>query len=726
MFNTVTDNSPYNSKEIQNPIKTFPTDSSSGTWVTLAVPSLYCAECMASVERILNALPFVYEARVNLSLKHVITRIDSASNDQNLITYLRKNGYEAFKLNSHIIEEIKVDDVGKSLLIRVGVSGFAMMNVMLLSVAVWSGAEGVTRDLFHWISATIAVPAALFSAQPFFGRAWQALRMRRLNMDAPISLAIILALATSIWETTLSGQHAYFDAALTLIFFLLIGRYLDHLTRRKVRSAAQELAALEEPYIVCIDEGQEVRVNIKDVKLNDLILVRPGTRIPVDGKIVQGTSDVDRSILSGESTPEHISCGSLVYSGELNLTGKLIIQAIAVGRDTTLQKIIDLVTIAESARTNYTPIADRAARLYAPGVHILSLLSFLSWYLTTQDLRLALNIASAVLIITCPCALGLAVPAVMISASGKLFKRGLLVKNTTALERLAQIDAVYFDKTGTLTTELPKLTTLPTDDSRTLTIALGLADGSNHPFAKVLVENLTKKGLIGATISGLRELPGLGIEGRVNGIPVKLGRANWIGTKSKIQSATWLKIGEKEPMEFTFEESIRSGSQELVAKLRSRGFRIGILSGDNEGAVSKVAGELGITEFHYDLRPEEKSKFISEEQKKGRRILMIGDGLNDAIALTTAHVSISPGTALDITRIASDIIFLGKRIDALGYTLLVAKDAQKRIKQNLSFAVLYNIIAVPVAVIGLVTPLIAAIAMSISSVIVSMNAFRIR
>ena len=314
----------------------------------------------------------------------------------------------------------------------------------------------------------------------------------------------------------------------------------------------------------------------------------------------------------------------------------------------------------------------------------------------------------------------------MISASGKLFKRGLLVKNTTALERLAQIDAVYFDKTGTLTTELPKLTTLPTDDSRTLTIALGLADGSNHPFAKVLVENLTKKGLIGATISGLRELPGLGIEGRVNGIPVKLGRANWIGTKSKIQSATWLKIGEKEPMEFTFEESIRSGSQELVTKLRSRGFRIGILSGDNEGAVSKVAGELGITEFHYDLRPEERSKFISEEQKKGRRILMIGDGLNDAIALTTAHVSISPGTALDITRIASDIIFLGKRIDALGYTLLVAKDAQKRIKQNLSFAVLYNIIAVPVAVTGLVTPLIAAIAMSISSVIVSMNAFRIR
>src|SRR6056297_2139639 len=413
--------------------------SESAAQILISLPTIHCAACIAKIEQGLEAEPGVRGARVNLTRKRASITADPEITPAHLVRGVEALGYEAHELNTASLRATETDRAGRDLLMRMAVAGFASMNVMLLSISVWSGAEDATRDLFHWISAAITLPAIAFSGVPFFRNAWAALRNGRLNMDVPIVLAIVLAIVTSLWETMLSGEHAYFDAALALTFFLLAGRYLDHRTRAIARSAAEELTALEVPRATRLsDTGDEV-VNVAELAVGDLILVRPGGRMPVDGEIVSGASEIDRSLLTGETMPVFAGEGQAVSAGEVNLTGPLTIRASAVGAETSLHRMADLVAIAESGRSRYTSLADKAAKLYAPGVHILSGLSFLGWYLYTWDMRTALNIAAAVLIITCPCALGLAVPAVTTAASGRLFRRGMLIKHETALERLAQV-----------------------------------------------------------------------------------------------------------------------------------------------------------------------------------------------------------------------------------------------------------------------------------------------
>ena len=392
--------------------------------LALSLPGIHCQACISTVERELNAHPGIHSARVNLTLKRALIEAEPDVQATDLIPLLEGAGFEAHELDLAALAATQNDKAGRDLLMRLAVAGFASMNVMLLSVSVWSGASDATRDMFHWISAAIAFPAVIFAAQPFFANAWTALRVGRLNMDVPIVLALVLALATSLWETSLSGEHAYFDAALTLTFFLLAGRYLDYRTRAVARSAAEELAALEVPRAIRLLDGDEYEVPVADLAIGDLILVRPGGRMPVDGEIMDGQSELDRSLLTGETLPVFAEPGLAVSAGEVNLTGPLTIRATAVGEDTSLHRMADLVAIAESGRSRYTSLADSAAKLYAPGVHILSALAFAGWYLWTFDIRTALNIAAAVLIITCPCALGLAVPAVTTAASGRLFKKG--------------------------------------------------------------------------------------------------------------------------------------------------------------------------------------------------------------------------------------------------------------------------------------------------------------
>ncbi|HAW45733.1 MAG TPA: ATPase, partial [Roseovarius sp.] len=419
--------------------------------IALSLPTIHCAACISKIESALDAHPQVRSARVNLTLKRASIDAAPGVTADEMRALVERLGYEAHELDAGTLNATATDKAGRDLLMRLAVAGFAAMNVMLLSISVWSGADAATRDLFHWISAAITLPAIAFSGMPFFRNAWAALRQGRLNMDVPITLAIVLAVITSLWETSLSGEHAYFDAAIALTFFLLAGRYLDHRTRAIARSAAEELTALEVPRATRLHDGEEEVVSVSELAAGDLILVRPGGRMPVDGEIVGGTSEIDRSLLTGETRPVFAGEGQAVSAGEVNLTGPLTIRATAVGAETSLHRMADLVAIAESGRSRYTSLADRAAKLYAPGVHILAGLSFVGWYFYTWDLRTALNIAAAVLIITCPCALGLAVPAVTTAASGRLFRRGMLIKHETALERLAQVDTVVFDKTGTLT-----------------------------------------------------------------------------------------------------------------------------------------------------------------------------------------------------------------------------------------------------------------------------------
>ncbi|MDA7426129.1 heavy metal translocating P-type ATPase [Thalassococcus lentus] len=698
----------------------------SETHISLSLPTIHCAACMSKIERALNAAPGVHKARVNLTMKRVAIDAEPDLTAEDLIPVVEAAGYEAHELDATALGVTANDKAGRDLLMRLAVAGFAAMNVMLLSIAVWSGAEGATRDLFHWISAAIVLPAVAFSAQPFFRNAWTALKAGSLNMDVPISLAILLALVTSLWETSLSGEHAYFDAAIALTFFLLTGRYLDHRTRSIARSAAQELAALEVPRALRVVNGQEHKVAVSELCVGDLIRLRPGARMPVDGEIVEGASELDRSLLTGETLPVQALPGTRISAGEVNLTGPLLIRATAVGKDTSLQQMADLVAVAESGRSRYTSLADRAAKLYAPGVHILSALAFVGWFLYSGDLRVALNIAAAVLIITCPCALGLAVPAVTTAASGRLFKKGLLIKSATALERLANVDTVVFDKTGTLTAGTPEVQNLGDFTRKDLEITLALAMGSSHPLSQALVAAAQSAGIKPAKVEAIREVPGHGTEGIWRGRQVRLGRANWVGGGTSRQTAAWLRIDDNDAQAFFFADRLRAGAEEAVRALIQAEKRVILMSGDTAPAVEDLAGRLGIQHWLAEALPGDKAARIETLRKEGAKVLMVGDGLNDTAALTAADVSISPASALDAARVASDIVLLGNSLAPIPDALITSGKALRRIRENFTIATWYNVFAVPLAIAGLCSPLIAALAMSASSITVSLNALRLR
>ena len=696
--------------------------------LALSLPTIHCQACISKVERGLNAHPGIHSARVNLTLKRALIEADPEVRADDLIPVLEGLGFEAHELDLATLAATQSDRAGRDLLMRLAVAGFASMNVMLLSISVWSGASDATRDMFHWISAAIAFPAVIFAGKPFFTNAWSALRVGRLNMDVPIVLALALALITSLWETSLSGEHAYFDAALTLTFFLLAGRYLDYRTRAVARSAAEELAALEVPRAIRMEEGdREVEVAVSELAIGDLILVRPGGRMPVDGVIATGQSELDRSLLTGETLPVFAEPGTQVSAGEVNLTGPLVVRAEAVGEDTSLHRMADLVAIAESGRSRYTSLADSAAKLYAPGVHILSALAFIGWYLYTYDLRMALNIAAAVLIITCPCALGLAVPAVTTAASGRLFKKGMLIKHSTALERLAGVDTVVFDKTGTLTAGTPQLENLDGFSRAELEIALALAEGSSHPLSRSLTAAARAAGIAPAEVTELQERPGFGTEGLYQGRTVRLGRAAWLGADQGSQTAAWLDTGDgTAPRGFLFHDALRPGAAEAVAQLHAAGKEVLLISGDTTAAVEDLAHRLGIQKWLAEALPQDKAARVQALSDQGRKVLMVGDGLNDTAALTAAHVSISPASALDAARVASDIVLLGQDLEPIAEACVVASKATKRIRENFRIATLYNVIAVPLAIAGFATPLIAALAMSSSSITVSLNALRLK
>ena len=694
--------------------------------IMLSLPLAHCAACISTVEGALARVPGVRSARVNLTLKRVSIEAAPEVTAADLIRVLEGEGQEAHELDPGLLSATETDRQGRDLLMRLGVAFFSMMNVMLLSVAVWSGAEDATRDLFHWISAAIALPTVIFAGQPFFRSAWASLRVGKLGMDVPISLALILASSISVYETWMSGHHAYFDAAVMLAFFLLLGRYLDHRTRAIARSAAEELAALEVPRAILLVDGAEVETAISAVVPGDEVLVRPGARMPVDGLVIHGASELDRSLLTGESLPVPAGAGTVVSAGEVNLTGPLTVRVTAAGKESSLHRMADLVAVAEGAKTRYTSLADRAAKLYSPLVHILSFSAFGYWmWATGGDIRHAINISAAVLIITCPCALGLAVPAVITSASGKLFRKGLLIKHGTALERLAEVDTVVFDKTGTLTMGVLDPVALEDHPREAVAVATALAMGSSHPLARALAEGAKALGIASAVVEDLREVPGQGIEGRWQGRRVRLGRADWCGADAIPATATYLSLG-GQTHAFAFTDRPRPGAPEAVAAFLSQGMRVELLSGDSEAPVRELAERLGISDWKAGVLPEEKAARVAALSAEGRKVLMVGDGLNDTAALAAAHVSISPATALDAARVASDIVLLGQDMAPIADAVRIGRQSARRMVENFLISGGYNVVAVPLALVGAATPLAAALAMSLSSITVSLNAMRLR
>lgn len=700
----------------------------------LMVEGIHCAACVWLIENLLRQQPGVISARMNMTTRRLTLRWRGGEGiDPNaLVEPVSRIGYRLVPYNPAALSR-ETEKHEKMLLRAMAVSGFASGNVMLLSVSVWAGVDmGVhTRDLFHYISALIAFPTVFYAIRPFWASAWAALRHGRTNMDVPIVIGIVITMLMSLWETTRSGDHAYFEASVMLLFFLLIGRYLDSRARGRARSAAEHLLALAaQPVMVLQPDGTTRMVPADQVSAGAQVIVAAGERIGIDGAIVDGRSDVDTSLITGESVPTTVAPGDRVFAGTLNLGAPLRLTVTAVGEGTLLSEIVRLMEVAEQGRARYMALADKVARGYSPVVHILALATFLGWtVLGGMAWQLALLIAVSVLIITCPCALALAVPVVQVVASGRLMRRGILVKSATALERLRQVDTLVFDKTGTLTIGRPEL--LPangawTDDA--LRLAAGLAGASRHPLSRALVRACPTA----PVVDGVQEHPGQGLSATVPGVgEVRLGSRGFVGGAANRPShdagpEIWLATGEgKAPCRFSFSDTARSDAAETLATLKRQGLRVELLSGDREAAVRALAEALGIETWQAGCSPTDKTARLEALRAEGRVVAMVGDGLNDAPALAAAHVSLSPSTAVDISQTAADLVFQGEKLAPVIEALEVARKSDRLVRQNFALTFFYNIITIPVAVAGFVTPLLAAVAMSASSVVVIVNALRL-
>lgn len=690
--------------------------------VDLAVPAVHCGACMVAVEQALKRLDGVESARVNLSTKRVSVRWREGKVPP-LAQALAAIGYPP-----HLF-----DDLGSSrdsglteLLWAVAISGFAAGNIMLLSVSVWSGAEGATRDLFHWVSALIALPALAFAGRIYYRSAWSALRHGRMNMDVPIAIGVSLAYAMSLYETITHGHHAYFDASVSLLFFLLIGRTLDHVMRDRARQAVIGLARLEPrgALVVAADGSREYRP-VGEIEAGMRLLIAAGERIPVDGRIEEGRSDIDCSAVTGETEPVLGERGAFVRAGTLNVSAPLTLLALKPASQSFLADMVRMMEAAEGGRAKYRRIAERVSALYAPVVHLTALVTFAGWMAVDGDWHRAMTIAIAVLIITCPCALGLAVPIVQVMAARRLFEAGIMVKDGSALERLAEADAAVFDKTGTLTMGRPRLVNVDGIDHDILTTAAELAAHSRHPFSRAIAAAAgAASGRV--VFSDLREEPGLGIEGRADGHVWRLGRRVWATDGAFAEPATVLSRDGVEVAAFRFADTLRPGAAAAVAAVRAGIGPTEMLSGDTAQACAGIAAGLELDRVNAAMLPAGKVERIRELAAEGRKVLMVGDGLNDAPALAAAHVSMAPSSAADIGRNAADFVFLRESLGAVPMAARIARDAGRLIRQNIALAIVYNAIAVPIAILGHVTPLIAAIAMSLSSLLVIANALRLR
>jgi len=687
--------------------------------VELAVPNVHCGGCIHTVESNLNKLDGVVSSRVNLSTKRVTIKWRE-NNPPAVIETLVSIGYPP-----HLFEdEGGKDKVLSELLWATGVAGFAASNIMLLSVSVWSGAEASTRDLFHWISALIAIPALAYAGRIFFRSAWSALRRGRTNMDVPISIGVALAYALSLYETVHSGAHAYFDASVSLLFFLLIGRTLDHVMRNRARVAVNGLARLAPRGATVLGEdGSRDYLPLNEIQPGMTLAIAAGERIPVDGVVLDGATDIDCSMATGESAPQTAAPGTDIRAGMLNLTHPITMKATAAAKDSFLAEMVRLMEAAESGRAGYRRLADRASAAYAPVVHLTAFLTMIAWVVASGDWHRSITIAIAVLIITCPCALGLAVPMVQVVAARRLFENGVMAKDGSAMERLANIDTAVFDKTGTLTVGDARLINRDEIGDDAMRLAAALAAWSNHPRSRVITAAKPEDHETIA-FSDIEEQAGYGVQAKLDGATYRLGRASWALGREGAEGTVLARDGEL-LASFRFEDRLRQDTVEALQALQSRGIRVEIMSGDNEANVATIARKLGISTYRAGVLPGDKAKHMADLAAEGRKVLMVGDGLNDAPALAAAYVSMAPATAADVGRNAADFVFLHESMTAIPFTHQIAQRSGKLIRQNFAIAIAYNLIAVPIAVLGYVTPLIAAVAMSGSSIIVVANALRL-
>ena len=703
--------------------------------INLMIEGLHCAACVWLIENVLKKQSAVKKARINMSTKRLYLEWSGQGKDaknvgNDLVKLIFNLGYRLIPFDAEFLEasEKKYDG---SMLKALAVSGFASGNVMLISVALWANSSlqmGVaTRNLLYWVSALIALPAIVYSGRIFVVSAFNSIKQSRTNMDVPIAVAIFLASIISIFEAITKGEHAYFDSVIMLIFFLLIGRYLDFSARRKAFSITGDLMMLAGISATIILDNKHKIIASKDLQKNMILNVAMGERIAADGLIIQGKSEIDTSVITGESNPKKCQVGDEVFAGMVNLGNALQVRITKAREETLLAKIVVMVEQIETSKNYYTKIADVVSKYYTPIVHLVALITFIIWCVIGIGWHHSLLNAAAVLIITCPCALALAVPVVQIVAAGRLLKQGILIKNGEALERLNKVDTIVFDKTGTLTVGKPKLVSNSLFVSEEIMrMTASLAAKSKHPLSRALVESF-KGELIDLEV---KEIPGMGLVANYNGEEMRLGNLRHC---QEISSAA-IQNNEELPQiffkyqnqitTFIFQDQLRSDAKSTIKQLYN--YNLILLSGDKESVVKSTANQLGIAKYYFEKTPDQKLEILKALKNKNKNILMVGDGINDAPSLMLADVSISPASAADISKNIADIIFQSQKLQPILETIKTAKKSSQIIKQNLAFALFYNLVAVPFAIMGYVVPLFAALAMSSSSIVVVLNALRIK
>ena len=700
-------------------------DSNNAHQIDLIVKGAHCGGCLSKIEKGLTDLEPVSQARMNLSTLRL--RVSWRGEKEFVNTIIERLSNLGFGGAPYDVSDSSTQKQSetRTLLLAMAVAGFAAMNVMLLSIAVWSGGEEMsvqTHTLFHWISAAIALPTVIYSGRVFFKSAWSALKEQQTNMDVPISLALILASGLSLYETIKGNPDTYFDAAVMLLFLLLIGRYLDARLRFQTGEAARRLAALQVTSATRIlSDGSIKTVPARDVMPGDRLLIPAGQKLAVDCIIETGISDIDMQIATGETKLRSYGPGDALFSGTTNLGAPLTVKAIAKYSDSFLSEITELVEMGQQKKGRFVRIADKAAKAYVPVVHSVAALTFIGWYMFSGDLRQSTLNAIAVLIITCPCALGLAVPAVQIVAAGRLFKQGILLKSGDALERLAKVRHVIFDKTGTLTQGRFSLENEKEITAENLALIGSLAKFSSHPLSRSL--SIYAKDL---SLEKVQEFAGQGICASFEGKTIKLGSASFLDMSLPQASNTHIgfSIEGQSPLSLQMQDTLRPDTIDTLKSLQSQGLSYEMLSGDSEAVAKDIADQLGIDNYKAEVSPRQKMSRIQLRMKEGEFPLMVGDGINDAPALAEAYCSMSLAGAADISRASADIILQEDKLSSLPLAINTAQQAHKRIVENLTLAVCYNFIAIPLAVAGLVNPLIAAIAMSGSSLLVTLNALR--
>jgi Cu2+-exporting ATPase len=687
----------------------------------LIVAGLTCGACVWLVEQALAAEPDVLKARASLTARRLsITWRGEAARARDFAALVARLGFRVAPWSPACLRATE-DAEGRALVRALGIAAFGSMNVMLVSIAVWVGGDmgPETRALMHWLAALIGLPTVLVAGMPFYRSAWEAIRAGRVNMDLAVSIGVIATTLMSLSETLRNGDYTWFDGATSLLALLLAGRVLDRAMRRKARQAVAELLALQEGTVALrLADGTTRQVPVESVRAGDQVLVSAGERLGLDGVAAEPVL-LDTSATTGESLPREAAPGEALAAGSVNMGQPFALTVTATAKDGSLAQLARLLEKAEQGRGRFVSVADKAARLYVPVVHVVAAATFLGWWLGVGvTWQAALVPAVAALIVTCPCGLAIAVPAVQVAAVGALFRRGVLVASPTALERLASADHAVLDKTGTLSEGRPELPDHDTIDPAVLREAAGMARASRHPLAQALVRACPDA----PAIDGVKELPGRGL---VKGSR-RLGSPAFCGVPDPEHSGMTLcyVVAGEPPVVLHFADRLRADAGAAVAGLHALGLETELLSGDGAGAVEAAAAATGAGPWQARATPADKAHRIETLRAAGGRPLMVGDGINDAAALALAHVSVSPASGTDVAQAASDIVLRGEGLGALPVAIRVARKAQRLAMQNIAFSLAYNVVAVPMAVFGFVTPLIASLVMASSSIIVILNALR--